>query len=104
VVIVGDGAEWIWKRASLFPQRCEILDFWHAVEHAWQFARCHYGENSQRATRWVHEVARTLRAGQAQTVLARLGKMRPTTPEAQWELQALIRYYRDNAARMHYDE
>jgi hypothetical protein len=39
VVIVGDGAEWIWKRASLFEQRCEILDFWHALEHAWEFAR-----------------------------------------------------------------
>ena len=30
VVIIGDGAEWIWKRAAMFPQRCEILDFWHA--------------------------------------------------------------------------
>jgi hypothetical protein len=27
VVIVGDGVEWIWNRASLFPRRCEILDF-----------------------------------------------------------------------------
>lgn len=104
VVIVGDGAEWIWKRASLFPQRCEILDFWHAVERAWQFARCHYGENSPRTTRWVHGVASALRAGKVQTVLTRLGKMRPKTPEARWELQALIRYYRDNAARMRYDE
>ncbi len=30
VVIVGDGAEWIWNRASWFIRRCEILDFWHA--------------------------------------------------------------------------
>jgi hypothetical protein len=35
VVIVGDGAEWIWNRASMFVRRCEILDFWHALEHAW---------------------------------------------------------------------
>jgi len=27
---VGDGAEWIWNRASMFVRRCEILDFWHA--------------------------------------------------------------------------
>jgi hypothetical protein len=26
VVIVGDGAEWIWNRASMFVRRCEILD------------------------------------------------------------------------------
>jgi hypothetical protein len=30
VVIVGDGAEWIWNRATMFVRRCEILDFWHA--------------------------------------------------------------------------
>src|SRR6202045_3316301 len=37
VVIVGD--EWIWNRATGFIHRCEILDFWHALEHAWVFAR-----------------------------------------------------------------
>ena len=31
VVIVGDGAEWIWKRAEMFVRRVEILDYWHAV-------------------------------------------------------------------------
>jgi hypothetical protein len=40
VVIVGDGAEWIWNRATWFVHRCEILDFWHALEHAWDFPAC----------------------------------------------------------------
>ena len=39
VVIVGDGAEWTWNRATMFVRRCEILDFWHALEHAWEFAQ-----------------------------------------------------------------
>ena len=39
VVIAGGGAEWIWNRATMFVRRCEILDFWHALEHAWKFAR-----------------------------------------------------------------
>ena len=30
VVIVGDGSEWIWNRATMFVRRCEILDSWHA--------------------------------------------------------------------------
>jgi hypothetical protein len=104
VVIVGDGAEWIWKRATFFPRRCEILDFWHAVEHAWQFAQSHYGENSARAANWVHAVASALRKGQVQAVLTRLKKMRPHTPETQQQWQALIRYYTENASRMRYDE
>jgi hypothetical protein len=56
VVLVGDGADWIWNRATLFVRRCEILDFWHAVEHAWEFARLRYGEGSAQADRWVQEV------------------------------------------------
>jgi hypothetical protein len=104
VVIVGDGAEWIWKRAEMFVRRCEILDFWHAVEHAWEFARLQYGEPSTRATGWVHRLACDLRAGQVQRVIARLKALRATTPEAQEKLDALIRYDTDNAARMRYDE
>ena len=49
VVIVGDGAEWIWNRASMFVNRCEILDFWHALERAWGFAHFRYGEGSAQA-------------------------------------------------------
>lgn len=35
VVIVGDGAEWVWNRAAWFIRRCKILDLWHALEHPW---------------------------------------------------------------------
>jgi len=70
VVIVGDGAEWIWNRATMFVRRCEILDFWHALEHAWEFAQLRYGEGSAQADRWVHEIAEDLRAGKVQDVIA----------------------------------
>jgi hypothetical protein len=104
VVIVGDGAEWIWNRASMFVRRCEILDFWHALEHAWEFAQLRYGEGSAQADRWVHEIAEDLRAGKVQEVIARLKRVRPKTPELRASLQALIRYYSENASRMRYDE
>ena len=104
VVIIGDGAEWIWKRATMFQRRCEILDFWHAVEHAWEFARLCYGEGSRQADRWVHQIAEDLRAGKIENVIARLERLRPRSPEVRESLAALIRYYRDNASRMRYDE
>src|SRR5450432_3351323 len=56
VVIVGDGAEWIWNRATWFIHRCEILDFWHALEHAWDFALLNYGEGSKQADQWVRQI------------------------------------------------
>jgi DNA-directed RNA polymerase subunit RPC12/RpoP len=104
VVIVGDGAEWIWNRATLFINRCEILDFWHAVEHAWKFARLQFGEGAAQACRWVHRIAQDLRAGKVVQVIERLKSLYPTTPQAREELDALIRYYSDNRHRMRYDE
>jgi hypothetical protein len=104
VVIVGDGAEWIWNRASMFVRRCEILDFWHALEHAWEFGRLRYGAGSAQADRWVHDIAEKLRAGKVDEVIEGLRRLRPKTPESRESLQALIHYYSENATRMRYDE
>jgi hypothetical protein len=104
VVVVGDGAEWLWKRAALFPRRCEILDFWHAIEKAWAFAHARYGDGSARATRWISRVADDLRAGRVGEVILRLQRLRATNEEQQEALDALLRYYTDNRARMRYDE
>src|SRR5207244_4106451 len=89
VVIVGDGAEWIWNRATMFVHRCEILDFWHALEHAWTFARLRYGEDSAQADCWVHGIAEDLRAGKVQDVIAALPRLRPKTAELRESLQSL---------------
>jgi len=104
VVIVGDGAEWIWNRAAMFPKRCEILDFWHAVEKAWEFARLHFGEGSKRADSFVGRIVSDLRKGNVLEVLNRLHRLKGSTPQAKEALSALIRYYQTNKSRMQYDE
>jgi hypothetical protein len=104
VVIVGDGAQWIWNRVNMFSRRCEILDFWHAVEHAWEFARVRYGEGSKRADRWVHQIANQLRAGKVEQVIAHLKRLNPSIPQVREKLDDLIRYYSEDTQRMHYDE
>src|ERR1041384_1287440 len=87
-----------------FVRRCEILDFWHALEHAWGFARLNYGEGSLQAAGWVHRIAEQLRAGKVEEVIARLKRMRPKTPELREKLQSLIAYYSGHAGRMRYDQ
>jgi hypothetical protein len=104
VVIVGDGAESIWNRATWNIHRCEILDFWHAMEHAWDFARQRYGEGSQQADQWVRQIGIDLKAGKVEEVIARLKRMRPKSPQLRERLDSLIRYYSENAGRMRYDE
>ena len=104
VVIIGDGAEWIWNRASMFARRCEILDFWHAVEHAWEFARLQFGEDSKLGANWAHTLKTRLRNGEVAQVIEQLRGTPCTEPEARKALDKLIKYYTDNAMRMRYDE
>lgn len=104
VVIIGDGAEWIWNRTKQFPNRCEILDFWHAIEKAWEFARLRYGDESKAAARWIHRIATDLRAGKVEAVIKRLHLLQTHSPEQRKKLDELIKYYTDNSCRMHYEE
>jgi hypothetical protein len=104
VVVIGDGSEWIWKRAERFVRRCEILDFWHALEYAWAYARLQFGDGSRRAEAWVRRVAQDLKAGEVDAVIARLHTLQPTSAESRTALETLMRYYTTHAARMQYDE
>jgi hypothetical protein len=63
-----------------------------------ELARLHYGEGSQQAGRWVHQIAADLRVGKVQEVIARLKCMRPRTPKLREKLQGLIAYYSEHAA------
>jgi hypothetical protein len=53
VVVLGDGASWIWNQAEVvFPRRVEILDWYHADEHVSATARALYGEGTLKAADW----------------------------------------------------
>jgi hypothetical protein len=104
VVVIGDGSEWIWHRATRFVRRCEILDFWHAMQYAWAYARLQFGEGSPRAAQWTRRVAHDLKAGEVHAVIARLQRLHPRDAESRTALDALVRYYTTHAARMQYDE
>src|SRR6185503_5167308 len=46
VLVVGDGAVWIWRLADdRFPQARQRLDFYHAVEHLVAVGRALFGED-----------------------------------------------------------
>ena len=54
VVVLGDGAEWIWNRIARFCDRpVEIVDFYHASEHVWNAGQALHGEGTEETERWV---------------------------------------------------
>lgn len=103
VVVLGDGAVWIWNLASdYFGRRTEIVDFYHASEHLWALAKALYGEGTVQAKAWAEErVGELLQQGVQPILRALLGADAPTSQAA--ELLGRERnYFRTNAARMDY--
>ena len=99
VVVVGDGAHWIWNLAAEHvPQAVQIVDWYHASQYIWNVAKAVYGEGTPLATAWAKARLSELWDGQIETVLAafRAHAARGAV------VQAAISYYTNNQARMQY--
>ena len=102
VVVLGDGAPWIWHLAAdHFGQRVEIVDFYHACEHLWAVAKALYGDTAA-ATAWATAQVDALREHGVAPVQAALAAAQAPTPEAQDVLRRERGYFRTNADRMAY--
>lgn len=72
VLLIADGAEWIWKHIPPLLQRLgcppesthELLDFYHATEHLQLFADAAFTQPKQRII-WFKTARSTLKRGQA---------------------------------------
>lgn len=105
VVVVGDGAPWIWNLAAEhFPRRVEILDWYHAKEHVSATARILYGEGTERTAQWRKEQLDRLWDDRVDEVIAGLRflgahQRRAIKREAVADLK---RYLTTNRDRMRY--
>lgn len=105
VVVIGDGAEWIWNLAAHhFPGATPIVDYWHACEHIHALARAVYGEGSARGERWARDHCRRLKARGPTPLLRALRRMRPGNAEQAEAIRLELRYFDNNRARMQYGQ
>ncbi len=103
VIVLGDGAAWIWNLAAEhFGARQELVDFYHASEHLWQVAHALYGEHSPTATAWARARGHELRHAGPAPVRAALRAARAPTPESRRLLRRERGYFRKHAERMPY--
>lgn len=80
--VVCDGAEWIWKHVqALFPQACQVLDYYHCSEYLHKVAKAQYGD-ALRAREWAEATLTRLYLGKAGQVLGGLRRMPPISDEA----------------------
>jgi hypothetical protein len=106
VVVLGDGAPWIWRLvAEHFPDAVQIVDLYHAQQHVWEVAHAVFGRSSQDACIWAKEACSLLVHGQIEELVTAIGKL-PTIPPAPDESRSVpekaVDYFTTNAARMRY--
>jgi hypothetical protein len=106
VVVLGDGAAWIWHVAQEhFPNAIHIVDLWHAREHVWKVANAVYGRGKQQTTIWAEQACEWVNEGRIEHLIRAIEDLPPIPPEAGAsksvpEIEA--KYFRTNIQRMCY--
>jgi hypothetical protein len=101
VICVADGAPSNWRQfEAYFEKRCEILDWYHAMEHLWAAGRGCFGEGSDETVDWVRDREEELWDGQVDDLLENL---QLTAQDEQCGAAAQqIHYFQTNRHRMDY--
>ncbi len=106
IVVLGDGAPWIWKLvAEHFPGAVQIVDLYHAQEHVWEVAHAVFGPSSQQACIWAKDACTLLVHGQIEELVAAIGqlpKIVPAPDESRSVPEKAVDYFTTNAERMRY--
>jgi hypothetical protein len=105
VAWVADGAPGNWRLAEeLAPHATQILDWYHALEHAMACGRTLLGDADANLALWQTRCEALLAAGDVDATVRELmacGEL--CTPEQLGSIDDLVRYYRTHQERMHYD-
>lgn len=106
IVVLGDGAPWIWKLADEhFPGAVQIVDLYHAQEHVWQVARAVYGPQTEAASVWAKQACDLLVHGKIEELVAVIAALPPLAPkpgESRSVPDKAVDYFTSNAERMRY--
>ena len=103
VVVIGDGAPWIWQiAAKQFTGAVQIVDFFHASEHLAKVAEARFGKDTQEGHDWRNARQEELKSDQMGKVLADLQAWKPTSGGMKQLRQSTYLYFYNNAHRMRY--
>ncbi len=99
VVVLGDGAQWLWDLAEFhFPQATQILDWFHATAYVWDAATAIWGTADAARRAWAEQQVTALWQGQVADVLGAL-QAQATAGEA---VRVAQTYFTNQQARMNY--
>lgn len=100
-IVIADGAKWIWNWVeSTYPEAIQILDFFHAKEHLFNFAHLQFSDEVEKKL-WTEEQTLLLLNDEVAQVIINL-KMIKSNKKTRKTLKQLICYYQAHQDRMKY--
>lgn len=106
VVVLGDGAPWIWNLAEQhFPGAVHIVDLYHAKQHVWEVAHAVFGRAAPTAAAWAKTACQSLEQGRIPDLLTAIAALPPIPPlpgQTHSIPERALSYFTTNAARMDY--
>jgi len=104
VLIIADGALWIWNLAEdRFPGARQRVDFYHVSQHLWAVAHALYPQDGKGAGVWIEPMLTKLKQDESCEVIAELEQLRERLEgAAQEQVDKELGYLEDNRHRMDY--
>jgi hypothetical protein len=106
VVVLGDGAPWIWNLATEhFPEAVQIVDLYHAKAHVWDVAHAVFGRSTAEGTAWAMRACSLLEQGHSDALVSAIQVLPAIAPEpgqARSIPERAVDYFTSNAPRMRY--
>jgi hypothetical protein len=104
LIIIGDGAQWIWELVDLhFPDAIQIIDWFHACEYLMPVAKQAFDDKTQQQD-WLKTTRDALWYGELESVIKACAKhIQPDLPAKEDAAQQAVTYYTNNQHRMDYE-
>jgi hypothetical protein len=104
VLIVADGAVWIWNLAGdRFPGARQRVDFYHVSQHLWAVAHTLHPQDEAAARAWVEPLLAKLKADASCAVITELEQLQARLEGARAEaVRQEVHYLRSHRERMDY--
>jgi hypothetical protein len=104
VLVVADGAMWIWNLvADRFATATQRLDFYHASQHLWAVAHALHPEDARAAHQWIEPLLKKLKAGRSVKVIAELKAVtKRLRAKRRLRAQSELEYFQTHRDRLDY--
>ena len=113
VLLVADGAPWIWQRIPVLLQRLglcaeqivELIDFYHAAENLWKFAEGIFCKTTQ-AKEWFEKARSTMKYKSFSALVKEMQKLVDalSSHKKKTEAEAKLSYFSDQPQRFNYSQ